>query len=65
LTLAVALVTFRCWRHAWSAGAVLGVDRAASSVQTARDRPAAVGIANVRFEEAELECGRRSCCGLG
>jgi predicted RNA methylase len=36
-------------------GAVLGVDRAASSVQTARSRAAAIGFANVRFEEAELE----------
>jgi SAM-dependent methyltransferase len=36
-------------------GAVLGLDRAASSVETARRRGLAVGAANVRFEQAELE----------
>jgi ubiquinone/menaquinone biosynthesis C-methylase UbiE len=36
-------------------GAVLGLDRAASSIETARRRAVAVGAANVRFEEAELK----------
>jgi precorrin-6B methylase 2 len=36
-------------------GAVLGIDRAASSVETARRRAAALGMRNVRFEIAELD----------
>jgi SAM-dependent methyltransferase len=36
-------------------GAVLGIDRAASSVETARRRAAAFGMRNVRFETAELD----------
>ena len=36
-------------------GAVLGVDRSATSVETARRRAAALGIRNIRFEVAELE----------
>jgi precorrin-6B methylase 2 len=36
-------------------GAVLGIDRAASSVETARRRAAALGMRNVRFETAELD----------
>jgi ubiquinone/menaquinone biosynthesis C-methylase UbiE len=36
-------------------GTVLGLDRAASSVETARRRAGSVGVANVRFEQAELE----------
>jgi SAM-dependent methyltransferase len=36
-------------------GAVLGIDRAASSVETARRRAAALGARNVRFETAELD----------
>lgn len=35
-------------------GAVLGIDRAASSVQTARGRATALGIAHARFEQADL-----------
>jgi 2-polyprenyl-3-methyl-5-hydroxy-6-metoxy-1,4-benzoquinol methylase len=35
-------------------GAVLGIDRAASSVQTARGRASALGIAHARFEQADL-----------
>jgi len=35
-------------------GAVLGIDRAASSVQTARGRATALGIAQARFEQADL-----------
>jgi 2-polyprenyl-3-methyl-5-hydroxy-6-metoxy-1,4-benzoquinol methylase len=35
-------------------GAVLGIDRAASSVQSARGRATAVGIAHARFEQADL-----------
>jgi SAM-dependent methyltransferase len=35
-------------------GAVLGIDRAASSVQTARGRATALGIAYARFEQADL-----------
>jgi 2-polyprenyl-3-methyl-5-hydroxy-6-metoxy-1,4-benzoquinol methylase len=36
-------------------GAVLGIDRAASSVETARRRAADLGTRNVRFETAELD----------
>jgi 2-polyprenyl-3-methyl-5-hydroxy-6-metoxy-1,4-benzoquinol methylase len=36
-------------------GAVLGIDRAASSVETARRRAAALGVRNVQFETAELD----------
>jgi cyclopropane fatty-acyl-phospholipid synthase-like methyltransferase len=36
-------------------GAVLGIDRAASSVEMARRRAAALGARNVRFETAELD----------
>ena len=35
-------------------GAVLGIDRAASSVQTARVRASALGVAHARFEQADL-----------
>jgi SAM-dependent methyltransferase len=35
-------------------GAVLGIDRASSSVEVARRRVAALGLKNVRFEESEL-----------
>ena len=35
-------------------GAVLGIDRAASSVQTARGRATALGVAHARFEQADL-----------
>jgi len=35
-------------------GAVLGIDRAASSVQTAHSRASALGIAQARFEQADL-----------
>jgi 2-polyprenyl-3-methyl-5-hydroxy-6-metoxy-1,4-benzoquinol methylase len=35
-------------------GAVLGIDRAASSVQTARGRATALGVAHARFKQAEL-----------
>jgi 2-polyprenyl-3-methyl-5-hydroxy-6-metoxy-1,4-benzoquinol methylase len=37
-----------------SGGSVLGVERAAASVQTARQRAAALGIAHVHFAEADL-----------
>jgi len=35
-------------------GAVLGVDRAAASLHTARQRAASLGMSNVEFEEADL-----------
>jgi ubiquinone/menaquinone biosynthesis C-methylase UbiE len=35
-------------------GQVLGIDRAASSVETARRRARSFGITNVRFEEADV-----------
>ena len=35
-------------------GAVLGIDRAASSVETARRRASALGMDNARFEQADL-----------
>jgi 2-polyprenyl-3-methyl-5-hydroxy-6-metoxy-1,4-benzoquinol methylase len=37
-----------------SGGAVLGIDRAASSIETARRRLAALGVTNARFEQADL-----------
>lgn len=37
-----------------SDGAVLGIDRALSSVETARRRIAALGVTNARFEESDL-----------
>jgi len=36
-------------------GAVLGIDRSASSVETARRRAAAIGVRNVQFKTAELD----------
>jgi 2-polyprenyl-3-methyl-5-hydroxy-6-metoxy-1,4-benzoquinol methylase len=36
-------------------GAVLGIDRAASSLEIARRRAASLGVANVGFQEADLE----------
>jgi ubiquinone/menaquinone biosynthesis C-methylase UbiE len=42
-------------RMVGSSGAVVGIDRAGASVQKARSRVAAAGLANVRFEEAHLE----------
>jgi 2-polyprenyl-3-methyl-5-hydroxy-6-metoxy-1,4-benzoquinol methylase len=35
-------------------GAVLGIDRAASSVETARARASALGVGHARFEQADL-----------
>ena len=37
-----------------SDGAVLGIDKASSSVETARRRVAALGVQNVHFEESDL-----------
>jgi 2-polyprenyl-3-methyl-5-hydroxy-6-metoxy-1,4-benzoquinol methylase len=37
-----------------SDGSVLGIDKALSSVETARRRVAAVGVGNARFEESDL-----------
>src|SRR5215469_15923633 len=37
-----------------AAGNVLGVDRASSSVDTARRRVASLGVTNVQFEQADL-----------
>jgi 2-polyprenyl-3-methyl-5-hydroxy-6-metoxy-1,4-benzoquinol methylase len=37
-----------------SGGAVLGIDRAASSIETARRRLAVLGVTNARFEQADL-----------
>lgn len=42
-------------RLAGEAGAVLGIDRSASSVEVARMRASALGIRNVQFETAELD----------
>lgn len=42
-------------RMVGSSGVVLGIDRAAPSVQTARLRATAAGATSARFEEAELE----------
>jgi protein-L-isoaspartate O-methyltransferase len=42
-------------RMVGQSGAVLGIDRAASSVETARRRAGTMGAGNVRFEIADLE----------
>jgi 2-polyprenyl-3-methyl-5-hydroxy-6-metoxy-1,4-benzoquinol methylase len=42
-------------RMVGESGAVLGIDRAVSSVETARRRAAALGARNVHFETAELD----------
>jgi 2-polyprenyl-3-methyl-5-hydroxy-6-metoxy-1,4-benzoquinol methylase len=42
-------------RMVGQSGAVLGIDRAASSVETARRRAGIIGAGNVRFEIADLE----------
>jgi 2-polyprenyl-3-methyl-5-hydroxy-6-metoxy-1,4-benzoquinol methylase len=41
-------------RHVGPQGAVLGIDRAASSVESARARASALGVAQARFEQADL-----------
>ena len=41
-------------RMVGSDGAVLGIDRASSSVETARRRVASLGVKNARFEQADL-----------
>jgi ubiquinone/menaquinone biosynthesis C-methylase UbiE len=38
-----------------AAGTVLGIDRNASSIETARSRAMALGLSNVRFEASELD----------
>jgi ubiquinone/menaquinone biosynthesis C-methylase UbiE len=38
-----------------AAGTVLGIDRNASSIETARRRATALGLSNVRFEASELD----------
>jgi SAM-dependent methyltransferase len=48
-------VSLLAGRMVGNSGAVLGIDRAASSVETARRRAAALGVRNVRFETAELD----------
>ena len=47
-------VTLLAARLVGPKGAVLGIDRAASSVQTARVRASALGVAHARFEQADL-----------
>ena len=47
-------VTLLAARLVGPKGAVLGIDRAASSVQTARGRATALGVAHARFEQADL-----------
>jgi ubiquinone/menaquinone biosynthesis C-methylase UbiE len=42
-------------RMVGTAGAILGIDRSAASVETARRRAAAAGVRNVRFETVELD----------
>jgi len=41
-------------RMVGSDGAVLGIDKGASSVETARSRVAALGVKNVSFEESDV-----------
>lgn len=48
-------VSLLAGRAVGESGAVLGIDRAASSVETARRRAATIGAGNVRFEIADLE----------
>ena len=47
-------VTLLAARLVGSKGAVLGIDRAASSVRVARDRATTLGVAHARFEQADL-----------
>jgi 2-polyprenyl-3-methyl-5-hydroxy-6-metoxy-1,4-benzoquinol methylase len=47
-------VTLLAARLVGPKGAVLGIDRAASSVQAARVRATALGVAHARFEQADL-----------
>jgi 2-polyprenyl-3-methyl-5-hydroxy-6-metoxy-1,4-benzoquinol methylase len=47
-------VTLLAARLVGPKGAVLGIDRAASSVQTARGRATASGVAHARFEQADV-----------
>lgn len=47
-------VTLLAARLVGPKGAVLGIDRAASSLQTARVRATALGVAHARFEQADL-----------
>lgn len=47
-------VTLLTARLVGTKGAVLGIDRAASSVQTARGRATALGVAHAHFEQADL-----------
>jgi 2-polyprenyl-3-methyl-5-hydroxy-6-metoxy-1,4-benzoquinol methylase len=47
-------VTLLAARLVGPKGAVLGIDRAASSVQAARARATALGVAHARFEQADL-----------
>ena len=50
----VGAVSLLAARLVGAKGAVLGIDRAASSVQAARGRATALGITHARFEQAEL-----------
>jgi ubiquinone/menaquinone biosynthesis C-methylase UbiE len=47
-------VTLLAARLVGPKGAVLGIDRAASSVHTARSRATTLGVAHARFEQADL-----------
>jgi 2-polyprenyl-3-methyl-5-hydroxy-6-metoxy-1,4-benzoquinol methylase len=47
-------VTLLAARLVGPQGAVLGIDRAASSIEAARRRASALGVGNVRFEQADL-----------
>jgi len=47
-------VTLLAARLVGPQGAVLGIDRAASSVETARARASALGVGHARFEQADL-----------
>jgi ubiquinone/menaquinone biosynthesis C-methylase UbiE len=47
-------VSFLAARLVGTDGNVLGIDRASSSVETARRRGASLGVTNARFEEADI-----------
>jgi 2-polyprenyl-3-methyl-5-hydroxy-6-metoxy-1,4-benzoquinol methylase len=51
----VADVSLLAARMVGECGAILGVDRAASSIETARRRAAVLGARNVRFETVEVD----------
>jgi cyclopropane fatty-acyl-phospholipid synthase-like methyltransferase len=51
-------LSFLAARMVGAAGTVLGIDRNASSIETARHRAVGLGVSNVQFEVSEVDGGR-------